>query len=140
MRRRTVVLDTNLWVSSYFSPDGIAGRAAQTALERYTVAFSNETLSELREVLGRETFNRLGPIDERMRFCDSIAAAGQIIDVLYQFRVFEDQADDKFFSLAYAAGADCIISGDERHVQKLKHLHGIQIWSPAQFLAREMPT
>ncbi len=137
MSRKAVVFDTNCWISSYFSPRGVAGQATRIALERYTIAHSEETLAELTSVLSREKFAALAPFDERMKFCDNVAASGQITRPLYQFQIFDDPSDDKFFSLAYSAGADCIVSGDENHVRPLKHLYGIQIWSPAQFLARE---
>jgi predicted nucleic acid-binding protein len=87
--------------------------------------------------LSREKFEMLAPFEDRMKFCDNVSSFGQIMQPLYHFQVFDDPADDKFFSLAYSAAADCIVSGDEKHVRALKHLYGIQIWSPAQFLARE---
>lgn len=137
MSRRAVVFDTNCWVSSYLSTDGIAAQATRIALERYIVVHSDETLAELARVLSHEKFDALAQFDERMKFCDNVAALGQIMEPLYHFRVFDDPSDDKFFSLAYSAGADCIVSGDEKHVRPMKHLYGIQIWSPAQFLALE---
>jgi putative PIN family toxin of toxin-antitoxin system len=108
------------------------------ALDRYTISHSFETLAELRDVLSRDKFKTITPIHERLQFCDNIAKAAQIIEPAYQFQVFQDRSDDKFFSLAYSAGAECIISGDAKHIRTLKHLHGIQIWSPAQFLVREI--
>jgi predicted nucleic acid-binding protein len=87
-------------------------------------------------VLSRSRFDRFAPFEERLSFTGSVAASGQLIDLAYQSHACEYPKDDKFLDLAYAAGADRIISGD-RHLRTLKHFMGIQIWLPAQFVARE---
>ncbi len=55
----------------------------------------------------------------------------------YEFQACSDPKDNKFLDLAYAADAECIISGDV-HLREMKHFMGVQIWSPSQFLALEL--
>lgn len=138
MSLNPIVFDTNCWVSLFLNSEGTAGQAARLGLTRYTVFHSPETLQELRTVLNRPEFDKYAPRESRMMFTNSIAASGQSIVPIYRFEVFRDPADNKFFDLAYSAGSECIVSGDEKHVQPFKHFLGIQIWSPAQFLTYEL--
>jgi predicted nucleic acid-binding protein len=48
---RTLVLDTNLWISRLLMPTGTAAQAVDHALTWGTPLMSEETLSELVEVL-----------------------------------------------------------------------------------------
>lgn len=46
-----------------------------------------------------------------------------------------DPDDDKVLECAVAAGAAYIVTGDRRHLIPLKSFRGIQIMTPAEFLA-----
>ncbi len=48
-----------------------------------------------------------------------------------------DPDDNVYLGLAMQSGAGIIVSKD-KHLLEIKHYMGIQIWSPVQFIAREM--
>jgi putative PIN family toxin of toxin-antitoxin system len=137
MSRKVVVVDTNCWVSSYLFPDGKPSQATRRVLDAYTVAHSQATIAELSDVLRRKRFDGNAPLEERLRFTANVAASAQIIEPIYHITYCDDPKDDKFLDLAYSSAATCIISGD-RDLLKIKHFMGIQIWTPAQLLEREL--
>lgn len=52
------VLDTNVLVSATIFPNSIPSRAVLLAASKGVILFSQETLDELHEVLGRKKFDR----------------------------------------------------------------------------------
>jgi predicted nucleic acid-binding protein len=50
-------------------------------------------------------------------------------------KVSADPDDDKVFACAVEAGADYIVSGDERHVLPVGTFQGIPVVSPREFLS-----
>ncbi|MGA2853031.1 MAG: PIN domain-containing protein [Verrucomicrobiota bacterium] len=47
-----------------------------------------------------------------------------------------DPDDEMILECALASEADCIVSGDKRHLLPLRQLRGIPIVSPSDFLRR----
>ena len=47
-----------------------------------------------------------------------------------------DPDDEKILEAALASEADCIISGDKKHLLALKTYEGIRILSPVEFLRK----
>lgn len=47
----------------------------------------------------------------------------------------EDPDDNRVLECAVAGAADCIVSGDVRHLLRLREYQGIHILSPTAFLA-----
>jgi putative PIN family toxin of toxin-antitoxin system len=138
MSHKPIVFDTNCWISYFLQPNGTPAKAIEAALSQYTVVHSPETLQELRTVISRPRFDTLAPLETRLAFVNTVAASGMAVQPVYQFQAFPDPTDNKFFDLAYSADARYLISGDEKHVLPLKHYHGIETLSPAQFLEREL--
>ena len=134
-----VVLDTNIFVSSFLSP---AGPPAQIVAflrhGRFEVAVSEDILSEYREILNEDpirerhgyTPEQLDAILVDLRGVATVIPAERLQHI---GAVAADPDDNKFIECAVAAGADFIVSGD-KHLLSLKVYSGVQILSPAAFL------
>jgi len=135
-----VVVDTNVVVSRYLAPRGAPSLVFEHwRLEHFVFLVSEAILQEYERVLKYER------IRSRHKMSDEEVA--EVIEGFYEFAVLvpigpedrfavvkDDPADDKFLECAAAGGAECIVTGDE-HLLALEQYHGIQILSPAAFLA-----
>ena len=128
-----IVLDTNTVISSllwFGNPRQILDLAEEGTV---TICTSPDLLDELEKVLARpkftERFAAVGTSVEEVldRFIELTEVVEKVTVVL------ADPDDDAVISCALAAGADCIVSGDE-HLLSLKSYGGIEILSAAQFL------
>lgn len=128
------VLDTNVLISAYVFPGGTPEAAYRLALEgRLEIGTSRTLLAEF----GRVLDGKFGWIPDRVE-----AAVGQLTRIAVVVEpsdavqvVTADPADDRVLEAARAFGADVIVSGD-RHLLDLGTWSGIEILSPADFLAR----
>ena len=133
-----VVVDTNIVVSRYVAPQGVVAEVlARWEQQAFELVVSEPILSEFQRVLAYERI--------RARHLMSDA---EILEVVEDFREFtilveptetvdavkDDPDDNIFLDCALAGGAECIVSGDF-HLLALKQYRGIQILSPAAFLA-----
>ena len=129
--RVKVVLDTNVFVSSFFggNPRKIIDPWKTGGI---VICLSEEILEEYLRVLGRlrvsapalaELLN-LFKIGENIVFAET----PEKVEI-----VPEDSTDDKFIGCALSAGAEFIVSGDQ-HLLKLGKFRGVRIVSPARFL------
>lgn len=128
-----IVLDMNTVISSllwFGNPRQILDLAEEGTV---TICTSPDLLDELEKVLARpkftERFAAVGTSVEEVldRFIELTEVVEKVTVVL------ADPDDDAVISCALAAGADCIVSGDE-HLLSLKSYGGIEILSAAQFL------
>lgn len=128
-----IVLDMNTVISSllwFGNPRQILDLAEEGTV---TICTSPDPLDELEKVLARpkftERFAAVGTSVEEVldRFIELTEVVEKVTVVL------ADPDDDAVISCALAAGADCIVSGDE-HLLSLKSYGGIEILSAAQFL------
>ena len=128
-----VVLDTNVFVSSFFGGNPRRVLNLWKAGE-VTLCLSRSIVDEYLEVL-----QRLGLQDER--------ELGELLDVFARglhvvftaktpkLHVVEDDPDDnKFIECAVALKADFIISGDKA-ITAIKDYMGIKILSPKEFIS-----
>jgi putative PIN family toxin of toxin-antitoxin system len=132
-----VVLDTNVIISRYWSPRGIASKVLGL-FERnaYNLVLSSDILADYHRVLRYpdiQAFHRMSDaeidlaLDELVRVCILVEPSERLAVVE------EDPDDDKFIECAVAAGADYIVTGN-KHLLKLGSFRGIQILRPALFL------
>jgi uncharacterized protein len=133
MPRPVVVVDTNLFVSALLLPQSASARALNRALEDAVVVVSRETLEELAAVLARPQFNRYVTAEERTQYFELLAGVVRLINVSHPVTACRNPKDDKFLSLALAAEATCLITGD-RDLLDLDPYHGVKIITPALFL------
>ena len=131
-----IVIDTNVFVSSFFSPEGNPRVIIDLwKTVKMILCVTEEILEEYVEVLAR-----LGLADEPelKELLQLFQRRSNIVFVTSApiFPVIEkDPDDDKFVGCAIASEAKIVISGD-KHLQELKNFKDIQILSPVEFLKR----
>lgn len=79
--RNTVILDSNLIISAFLSPQGTASQALCIAVENFEIACSKETFGELLDVLKRDKFNRYATKKERAERLEAYAQNVVFADV-----------------------------------------------------------
>ncbi|MFP4160170.1 MAG: putative toxin-antitoxin system toxin component, PIN family [Desulfobacterales bacterium] len=127
-----VVLDTNVFVSSFFG--GNPGEIIKLWRSgRIYLCLSAAILDEYVEVLAR-----LGIAGEK-ELEELLALFRRGFNIIFIHNppgvsvVDQDPDDDKFFACAAAMEADAVVSGD-RKVLEIKKFMGITVYSPAEFL------
>jgi putative PIN family toxin of toxin-antitoxin system len=127
-----VVLDTNVFVSSFFggNPRAVIDLWRH---DRITLCLCPTILAEYLAVL-----RRLG-LNEHTEMEDLLALFRRGHGIVFTRKtpnvqaVADDPDDDKFIACAVALHADVIVSGD-RHLRQIGAYLGIRILSPAEFL------
>jgi putative PIN family toxin of toxin-antitoxin system len=133
-----VVLDTNVVVSAFLSPDGVPAKILEHLRnDIFQLLISPPILDEYRRALMyKRVQDRHGlsadEIDGAMR---DLGGASICLNPATAISIVESDADDnKFFECAVEGNANYIVSGDSA-VQRVREYQGIQVLSPALFLA-----
>ena len=113
MSSRRYVFDTNTVVSAFLFGQSTPGRALETARERGTLLLSDETASELSEVLDRGKFDEYVQRETRREFLIALVEEATFVAPTEQIQQCRDPDDDKFLELAAGGGAAAIVSGDD---------------------------
>jgi uncharacterized protein len=109
-----VVLDSNLVVSAFLNPEGMASTALQVAVEHFDVAASSATLAELADVLKRDKFDRYASKTDRITRLEAYAQTVLVFDVQLEATDCKDPKDNKFLALCSAAGAKVLVTSDKK--------------------------
>lgn len=112
--RSVVVLDSNLVVSAFLNPEGIASTALQVAVEHFDVAASSATLAELADVLKRDKFDRYASKTDRITRLEAYAQTVLVFDVQLEVTDCKDPKDNKFLALCTTASAKVLVTGDKK--------------------------
>ena len=133
-----IVLDANVFVSALISGSGAAAKiVAYWQEDRFELAISPPILHELDRVLHYPRIQEYYRLSEQRirRFLHLLARHAVAVAPPQQLTVVEvDPAENRYLECALAAEAEVIVSGD-RHLLALGEYEGIQILSPAGFLA-----
>ena len=129
-----IVIDTNVFISSFLSPKG-RPRAIIDLWKKGEVVLclSVEILEEYIEVLSRfglENEPELKEVLDLFRqhsFCELVVCDDRL------HSIDADPDDNKFIECAVVAKAAYIVSGD-KHLKELRQYAGIPIISPAEFI------
>ena len=127
------VVDTNVLVSRLLLPDSIPGQAFAKAQATGDLLVSDETLSELAEVLSRPKFDKYLSAKERRKFLSLLAPLCIKVEIVQPIQACRDPRDDKFLELAVNGSADFILSRDS-DLLSLHPFQGIPVISPVQYL------
>jgi uncharacterized protein len=131
-----VVVDASTLVSAALKADSLPERALLRAVnEPNRLLLSQEVEDEYREVLFRKKFDRYVSIEQRQRILDLVVVAADRIEHPAAVRECRDPKDDKYLALALAGKAAVIVSSDIHHLLSMHPWRGIQILSPADYLA-----
>ena len=127
-----VVLDTNIWVSSFFG--GLPRQIVELWADgKLILCLSPAIFDEYTAVMTRMGFS------ESSRYREYLALIAEGDNILFTARtptlhiVADDPDDDRFIECAVALDCDFIVSGDKHLLQLRRYLH-IPIVSPREFL------
>ena len=130
-----VVFDTNVVVSAAFWQGPPFRGLSEWAEGNCEAVISPQILAEYHETMEelRVDYPEITPVEW-------VTALGEAAELVFPTHratgVTSDPDDEKILEAALAAEADCIVSGDKKHLLDLKEYEGIPILSPADFLRR----
>jgi putative PIN family toxin of toxin-antitoxin system len=131
---RRVIFDTNVLISRLLLANSMASRAVRRLMDRSQPLVSEDTLTELAEVLSRPKFDPYVSREDRQRFFELFARVAEWVTITTTIRRCRDPKDDKFLELAVDGKADWIVSGD-KDLLELSPYEEILIITPAAALA-----
>lgn len=133
-----VVFDANIYISALISTKGASARLVGLLAENtLSVAMSAAILAEIKRVTHYPRIRKKYQLTEVEidEFLDLLRDQVLWVEPDEVVQVIEDDPDDdKYLACAVAANAQFIISGD-RHLRDLERYQGIEILTPAAFLA-----
>ena len=133
-----VVFDASAFISAALKADSVPERALFRALiEPNHLVLSRAVEDEYREVIFRPKFDRFVSVERRQLILDTVIFAAERVEPSEAVLECRDPKDDKYLALAAAARADCIVSGDVRHLLSMHPWRGVSILSPKEYL--ELP-
>jgi len=133
-----LVLDTNTLISRMLLPRGTAGRAVDKALADGVLLASEETLTELADVLSRPKFDRYVSLEARRQFFNLLNGVVRVIPIQHRIQACRDPKDDMLLHVALNGEAKFLITGDQDLLvlsSSFRQSHGLHILSPADYLA-----
>lgn len=135
-----VVVDTNVLVSALLKADGSPAKIVSLwQAGEVDLVVSDEVISEVGRVLGYKRIRTRVTQEDAERFLDLLREAAVVVtDYEKVTVVIDDPDDDKFLALAISSGARYIISGDS-HLLSIGTYQGVEILTPADFLAAFLP-
>lgn len=129
------VFDTNALVSAFLFKKSIVRKAYNHAQAQGTFLVSDETATELRDVLLRPKFDKYLRKEIRVAFASAVIGKAVLVEIQERFTESRDAKDNRFLELAVSGQATCIVSGDE-DLLVLNPFRDIPILTPRQFLER----
>jgi putative PIN family toxin of toxin-antitoxin system len=131
------VIDTSVLVSGLIRPRGTTGEVLLDLRNgKFTILYSNETIMEIIDVLGRDKFRLKYHIlpDDISALINLIRLRGEVVIPKQRVADCRDPKDDKFLDVALSGDADCLVSGD-LDLLSMNPYRSIPIITPVEFLA-----
>ncbi|NQU21448.1 MAG: putative toxin-antitoxin system toxin component, PIN family [Candidatus Nealsonbacteria bacterium] len=133
-----VVLDANIFVSALISRQGNPAITVDRWLAgEFDVLVSRPIIDEILRVTGYERIlKKYARVREnRLEFAALISDQGVWVEPPHRLSVVSaDESDNRYLECAVAGGAQYIVTGDQ-HLLAIRHYQGIEIVSPAVFVA-----
>jgi putative PIN family toxin of toxin-antitoxin system len=133
-----VVFDTNVVVSRFLSPSGAPARIFEMwERQSFQALVSPAILDEYQAALAYRHVARRHKMTqpEIAEVIEALALLAIVVEPATKLQVVKgDPEDDKFLECAIEGNADCIVTGD-RLLLELRRFQGIEILSPAAFVA-----
>jgi len=130
-----VVIDTNVYISA-FNYGGAPLEVFVLGVRREIDIFiSPSILKEIERVL---LYDFDWPVNQVKETLSLIQRNSRLVDPQEKIDVIKgDEPDNRVLECAVEAKADVIVSGDKRHLLKLKTFRGVKIQTPSEFLESE---
>lgn len=134
----TVVLDTNVLISSLLSSKGAPAKILDLILgDQVVVVYDNRILGEYEEVLSRQEFH-IHP-SKAFAIVNHIEVSGHYIESeKLPIGGFTDPDDIMFAEVFITSEADALVTGNLKHYKPLLGKNML-VLTPAQFLERFFP-
>lgn len=122
-------------ISGLLFPGGPPDKVVRSVLTgRMLNATSPDLLTELRRVFKKKFLLSEKKLDELIRL---ISETSEITYPVERLKVIKpDDADNRVLECALTARADFIVTGDEKHLLKLRSFQRIPILRPSAFMER----
>ena len=137
---RTIVLDTNVFVSALRSGGGASRQVLRHILQgRATPLFGNALWQEYQDLLGRDVWTPSTTAEERLQVLAALAQAGRWVQVYYGWRPnLRDEGDNHLIELAVAGNAQAVVTHNVRDLTRGELAWPrLRVVTPAQFLAEQ---
>ena len=133
-----IVLDTNVIVSGFISPNGPPARLLGAWLEGdFWLVTSNFQLDELARVLTYDRVQERLAAGEAEDFLKNVSARADVMgDDLPEIELSADPDDNLILATAVAGKANLIVSGDKADMIGLGNIEGIPIVTAREALNR----
>ncbi len=128
------MLDSNLVVSAFLNPEGMALTALQVAVEHLDVAASGATLAELADLLKRDKFDRYASKSDRITRLEAYAQIVLVFNVQLKVTGCKDPKDNKFLALCTTAKAKVQVTGDKKDLPVLHPYRDIAVLDVREFV------
>ena len=133
-----VVLDTNVIISGLLHPSSVPAQILKLIQsQEIQAAMSPQTQAELARVLSYPKIQKVLELtaEEANQLVGQITYNCQLVQpTISVSAVAEDEADNRYLEVAVSAEARYLVTGDQ-HLLKLERYQGMEIVSPATFLA-----
>ena len=135
---KNVVIDTNVFVSAALAKRSIPRFVVEEAIANQDIVclVSFDTITELKNTLFDDKFNRYVSIVDRISFLNSYLISTIHISITEKVNDCRDLRDNKFLEVAVSGNADLIITGD-KDLLELNPYRSIEIITPRNFLEPE---
>ena len=137
---RTIVLDTNVFVSALRSGGGASRQVLRHILQgRATPLLGNALWQEYQDLLGRDVWTPSTTAEERLQVLAALAQAGRWVKVYYGWRPnLRDEGDNHLIELAVAGNAQAVVTHNVRDLTRGELAWPrLRVVTPAQFLEEQ---
>jgi hypothetical protein len=127
------VFDTNILVSAILKPESVPTLALQMALKKGVIVFSDETRSELLEVLSRSKFDKYIVASDRLAKVALIEHEIVSLTETTEQIACRDDEDIPFLKIVLQHPVSCIVTGDQ-DLLVLHPFRNVPILKPSDFI------
>lgn len=135
MKRKKIVVDTNLWISFLISKNPVPIEFLLFS-KKFDLLFSNHLFEELISVVAREKFQNYFHLEDIFELSQRLLAHSYFVETVSKINLSRDEKDNFLLNLAIDGKADFLISGD-KDLLVLKEIENTKILSYIEF-ATEM--
>lgn len=135
------VLDANVVISAMLAPRGTPARVVALAGVGYELVWSPAIVAECLRVIAYPKLRGRLQVDRPGHLVAQLAAAATMVESeLPELGVVPgDPSDDVYLATALVGAARRVVTGDQRHLLRLREFAGVRLMSPAAFLAEVEP-